>query len=240
MSSRNWVILLASVGIIAVILYYLTTHDSNLWTNIVATVSGFLVGLIPIYLIVERRINEEKRARLKPVEYTVMKDISSHAIAVVRLIGIYIDQDNLGVEPLENNKEITERTESFAKKVIKEGLQIPQSGFRKESAVDFSKQLDRIIDGLFSLQIRYPYVIEEYPDVARILSDLGVKQSSVGSAFYWVFFGKRSGASEHKQLAEKALVDIIKVCDELAEATSKHLEHIAGKDKKIESTRRPF
>jgi len=226
------VILLAIVGIILVVTYYLITREFNLWTGIVATMFGFLVGLVPVYLIVERRINEEKKARLKLVEYTVMEGISSHAIAVVLLIGRYTGQDGLEVKVQGNDEEITKNTEYFAKNAIREGLQIPQSGFRKESAVEFSKQLDGIIDGLFSLQIRYPFVIEEYPDVARILSDIGVKQSSIKSAFYWAFLDKKSSASEHKQLVEKALVEIIKVCDELAEATSEHLEHIARKDNK--------
>ncbi len=227
MNSKKLVILLATVGIVAVIIYYFATHDSNLWMNIVASASVFLVGLALIYLIVERRINEEKRARKRPVEHLVLEGVLAHAIAIVRMIGIYATQDDLEVKPLENNKEMTEKTESFAKKVIREGLQLPQSSFQKEAAIKFNRLLDDVLENLFSLQGRYPFVIEEYPDVATILSSLEAKQSSIKSAFYWAFLDTRTNASECKQQVEKTLVDVIKICNELAEMTSRCMEQIA-------------
>ena len=57
------VILLSAIGVVIVIIYFFATYDYDLWMNIIASASVFLVGLALIYLIVERRINEEKRAR---------------------------------------------------------------------------------------------------------------------------------------------------------------------------------
>lgn len=228
--SRALVILLAVLSVIAVIIYYLVTQDSSLWMNIVASASVFLVGLALIYLIVEQRINEERRARQRPVEHSVLEGILSHAIAIVRVIGIYAAQDDLEVAtPLENNEEIIKKTESFAKKVIGQGLQLPQSSFQKESAVTFSRLLDDLLEKLFLLQGRYPFVIEEYPDIATILSNLESRQSSIKSAFYWAFLDTKTNASEHEQLVESRLVEVIKICDELAETTSKYLELIANR-----------
>lgn len=227
MNSRKLVILLSIIGIITVIIYFFATHDSNLWMNLVASASVFLVGLALIYLIVERRINEEKRARQRPVEHSVLEGILTHAIAIVRVIGIYAARNDLEVmTPLENNEEINKKTESFAKKVIGEGLQLPQSSLHKESAIRFTRLLDDLLEKLFSLQGRYPFVIEEYPDVATILSNLEARQASIKSAFYWAFLDTRTNASVHKQLIEKRLVEIIKICDELAETTSGRLERV--------------
>ena len=219
--------MLATVGIVAVIICYFATHDSNLWMSIVASASVFLVGLALIYLIVEKRINEEKRARKRPVEHLVLEGVLAHAIAIVQIIGKYAAQDDLEVRPLENNKEITKKTEAFAKKVIREGLRLPQSSFQKEAAFKFIRLLDDLLQALFSLQGRYPFIIEEYPDIATILISLEAKQSSVKSAFYWAFLDTRTDASECKQQVEKTLVDVIKICNELAEMTSRYMERIA-------------
>lgn len=220
--------MLATVGIVAVIIYYFAIHDSNLWMNIVASASVFLVGLALIYLIVERRINEERRARKRPVERLVLEGVLAYALAIVRIIGIYATQDDLEIRPSENNEEMIEKTEAFAKKVIREGLQLPPSSFQKEAANEFKSLLDVLLERLFSLQGRYPFVIEEYPDIATILSSLEVKQSLLNAAaFYWAFLDTRTNASEYKQQVEMTLVDVIKICNELAEMTSRYIERIA-------------
>ena len=234
MNSHKLVISLAIVGILLVIIYYFATQDSNLWVNIIASASVFLVGLVPIYLILEQRIKEEKRARQRPVEHSVLEGVLAYASAIVRVIGIYAGQDDLEVTtPIENNEEITKKTESFAKKVIERGIQLPQSSFQKESAIRFTKLLDDLLERLFSLQGRYPFVIEEHPDVATILSNLEARQSSIKSAFYWAFLDTKTNASEYKQLVENKLVDVIKICDELAETTSRCLECIPANSKPV-------
>ena len=68
MSSRNLVIALSIIGILIAATYYIYTKESSFWPSIITSVSTFLVGLALIYLVVERRINEEKRAKLNPVE----------------------------------------------------------------------------------------------------------------------------------------------------------------------------
>ena len=220
------VTLLAIVGSGVAIIWYFATHDSNLWTSIIASASVFLIGLVLIYLLIEKRINEEKRARKRPVEHLVLEGVLAHAISIVRIIGRYATQDDLEVRRLENNKELIKKTEAFAKKVIREGLRLPKYSFQKEAAIKFIRLLDDLLQGLFSLQGRYPFVIEEYPDIATILASLEAKQSSVKSAFYWAFFDTKTNATECEQQVEKTLLDVIKICDELAEMTSKYMERI--------------
>lgn len=233
MNSKWLVILLAAIGIFIIVIYYFITEDSNLRTNIIASASIFLIGLIPIYLIVESRIKEERRRRQRPVEYSVLNGVLAYGAAIVRIIGMYAGKDELEVvSPNEDNNEAVKKTESFAKSVINEGLQLPQSSFQKDSAIRFSKLLDDMLGNLFSIQGRYPFVIQEYPDIATVLSHLEARQSSIKSAFYWVFLDTKANASEQKQPVEKALTDIIKICDELAETTSEYINNIPQKETK--------
>jgi len=185
------------------------------------------VGLILIYLIVESRIKEEKRKRQRPVEHSVLNGVLAYGIAVVRIIGIYSGKDDLEVtKKSENNEEAIKKTESFAKTAIKEGLQLPQSSLQKDSAVKFTRLLDDMLRSLFSLQGRYPFVFEEYSEVATLLSNLEARQSSIKSAFYWAFLDTKTNAEEQRRSVEEKLVEVIKICDELAETTSRCLERI--------------
>ncbi|MDD5509671.1 MAG: hypothetical protein PHI12_02490 [Dehalococcoidales bacterium] len=178
----------------------------------------------------------EKEARLRPVEDTVLDSISVHAQSVVRVIGIYAEQNDLKIEtPDEDTGEATKKTEAFAKRVIRDGLMLPSASLNVNSARTLSIKLDDILKGLFSLQSRYSFVIEEHPDIATLLSKLGASQTSVRSAFYWTFLDIQMNDDMKKQLLERKLTDTIKICDEIAETTSSHLERIRSTKKGLEN-----
>jgi hypothetical protein len=206
------------------IIYYLVTRDSSLSTSIVASVSILLVGLAIVYLIVENRIKQERRARLRQVENSVLEEVSTRSIALVRVIGIYAAHPELDVKLLEDNKEMVKKTDAFAKSVLKEGLQLPQSSLNRDSAVRFIQTLDDLLKQLYSVQVNNTFVFHEYPDVANVLSSLRNKESKVKSAFYWAFLDKQTAANNFQQQLEEKLTEFITVCDELGEITSRHYE----------------
>jgi len=235
LSSWTLVTILSTAGVVTGIVYFLTTRNSDLWVNIIASVSVFLGGLFLIYMVVDRRIKAEKEARLRPVEYLVLKGVSVHAQAVVRIIGIYAQQDDLKVKtPNEDNEGATQKTEAFAKRVIQDGLNLPPTSLNVDSARTLSETLDDILKDLFSLQGRYSFVIEEHPYIATLLIKLGARQTSIKSALYWTSGDMQMNTDMKKQLVERKLTDTIKICDELAKTTSSYLEHIRSTNHEVE------
>lgn len=109
MTSRRIVFVFAIGGIILLIVYYFATGDTNLWPSLVATVFGLCVGLTLVYQIVERKISEERRARLKAVEDVALEGVLSYSNAVVRRIGMFAGVRDLEPQLDENASELAEK-----------------------------------------------------------------------------------------------------------------------------------
>ena len=226
MTSFRIVVILSFLGLILIALYYFFTRDSGLWTSLVATFFGLCASLLLVYQIVEKKIQEEQRARMKPVEQIVLNGVLAYSIAVVRRIGMLAGVGDLEPQLNESDLDLVKKAESFAKTAINEGLSLSHVHLQRQEVHDFLKETDDMLNSLFSLQRDYLFVFQEYPEIAKTLVDLRVACDSLKSAFYWWSQGSGTGSEQNQRLIEQRLTKFVETCDEVAESASRSLDRL--------------
>lgn len=226
LSRFHLVLLITAVSIVGVIAYAfgVSGERKGLLSNLAAEGFGVGVGLLIAYLVIERKLREERRARFKAVEHDVLDGVLAHTIAAVRQIGMFLGISNLAPRVDEQEPDMVAMAEQFAKKVVADGVSLPPRAVLVIR--EFYVQADNVLNAVFELQNSYPFVFEEYPEIGKRLIDLRVRRDAPKASLYWYVPEIPAVNDERKVVVEQRLRSLVATCDELAEILLRRLESL--------------
>jgi hypothetical protein len=195
--------------------------------NLVGGASGTLIAFFFGYEVFDRKIGEERLARIEPVTEDVIEGAVVMAAAAIRVIAIAAGRTDLAprIDTAEDAAQQPE-TDAFAKRVRVQGLALPGAGLDEIALL--ARRVQEIIGGIYSLQNAHPSVFAEYPEVAKAIVQVRARIVSVGSAWYWQHLAGHPDPTEANRRATLAFARLIGALDDVAEHGSRVLERIRG------------
>lgn len=236
LTALQLVALFSGTPVAATAIYAAAAGDPGLASNLVAEALGIGVSLVLGYLVIDRRLEEERRARRRPVERLALELTLAYAIGIVRRIGMFAGEPEMSPAADEPPDHGVQEMEAFAKRVAAQGFDL--SEVELAAATMLVSQLESIAGRLFTVQRDYPFVFDEYHDVALPLLRLRLALVSLKDALVWAqpapFAGPvpefvnltLHGDDPRKRRIEVRLGRFVSICDLLAEATSEHVRRL--------------
>jgi hypothetical protein len=195
--------------------------------NLVGGASGTLIAFFFGYEVFDRKVGEERLARIEPVTEDVVEGAVVMAAAAIRVIAIAAGRTDLAprIDPAEDAS-LQPEIDAFAKRVRLQGLALPGAGLNEIAAL--GRLVQEIVGGIYSLQNAHPFVFAEYPEVAKAIVQVRARMVSVGSAWHWQHLSGRPDPAEANRRATLAYGRLVGALDDVAEHGSRVLERIRG------------
>lgn len=213
------------VAIFASIYLWSQAGDRDFVSNLIAEVVGLGLSLPVAYFIVDRRLEQERRKHLQPVELNVLELLVVSTVALLRMVGSLVNEAPPPSPQKTDEVALWSQLDAFAKRVKSEGIVLPWFP-DLQPIVRFVQSMSDVSDDVLALAGRYPYVFEAHPDLGRLLVELSVARSKVKSASYWLITSDVTEQDFRRAPTETALQALVGVLDQLAEEASRQLERL--------------
>ncbi len=165
-----------ALGILAPVAHWAISPDSGLWSNLVAEFFGLGASVGLVYLVIDRKLEEERRARRKPVENKVLKRVFQGCYLIITLTWASSSSpspDTRGFPPAQQEDPATSLAlaDRFSKGITTEGIRLADTGNPVMNRLLYTL-IAQELDRLLRLQQNYPFVFEAYQNIVNAMMAL--------------------------------------------------------------------